>query len=74
MKVKGYDPVEFEAAPAILRPTVMHGVAAEAGTPVAPLLSRAVALLRCFTQAEYTLSAKDLVERSESRVQPSTAH
>ncbi|AUI50973.1 IclR family transcriptional regulator [Arthrobacter crystallopoietes] len=64
MKVKGYDPVEFEAAPAILRPTVMHGVAAEAGTPVAPLLSRAVALLRCFTQAEYTLSAKDLVERS----------
>lgn len=64
MKLKGYAAEEFEAAPAIVRPTVMHGVAAEAEAPVAPLLSRAVALLRCFTQAEYTLSAKDLVERS----------
>lgn len=64
MRVKGYEPDEFEAAPAIVCPSVMHGVAAEAEAPVAPLLSRAVAVLRCFTQAEYTLSAKDLVERS----------
>lgn len=64
MKVKGYDPAEFDAAPAILSPSVMHGVTAETGAAVAPLLSRAVALLRCFTQAEYTLSAKDLMERS----------
>lgn len=64
MILKGYGPEEFEAAPAIVRPTLMHGAAADADTPVAPLLSRAVTLLRCFAQAEYTLSAKDLVERS----------
>ncbi|MFV0434034.1 MAG: IclR family transcriptional regulator [Leucobacter sp.] len=42
----------------------VHG--SEHGSPfaVAPLLSRAVALLRCFTQEENTLSAKELVERS----------
>lgn len=52
------------AVPAIIRPSMVHGVTAEADIAVAPLLARSVQLLRCFTQAEYTLSARDLVERS----------
>ncbi|MGW6174169.1 IclR family transcriptional regulator [Arthrobacter sp. NPDC055138] len=64
MRANGRELDEFTEAPAIFRPTMMHGAATEDEVAVAPLLARAVALLRCFTQAEYTLSAKDLVERS----------
>ena len=64
VKVDGGELDEFTEAPAIFRPSMMHGAATDDAAGVAPLLTRAVALLRCFTQAEYTLSAKDLVERS----------
>ncbi|WP_449282779.1 IclR family transcriptional regulator [Leucobacter sp.] len=42
----------------------VHGVERASPPSVPPLLSRAVSLLRCFTQEENTLSAKELVERS----------
>lgn len=52
---------------ALLRPSRgrgVHGADSTSGPSVAPLLVRAVSLLRCFTQEENTLSAKELVERS----------
>lgn len=42
----------------------VHGTENEPPLAVAPLLARAVSLLRCFTQEENTLSARELVERS----------
>ncbi|MGI8393250.1 IclR family transcriptional regulator [Leucobacter sp. W1038] len=50
----------------------MHGAEPSAVPDVAQLLVRAVALLRCFTQDENTLSAKELVQRSG--IPRSTAH
>lgn len=42
----------------------VHGIEFDHQPAVAPLLQRAVSLLRCFTQEENTLSARELVERS----------
>ncbi|UOR01915.1 helix-turn-helix domain-containing protein [Leucobacter allii] len=54
-------------AGSVLRRSGGHGAPGPAlaqTAAVAPLLARAVALLRCFTQEQHTLSARELVERS----------